>query len=123
MLLFHSNYQIETEFSGGSKFAFEVAWQLMMIDLPNFLSKHHSLHIVKDNLHVVIPEETQNSTSFVVKDSTGRMAFVVVDDVGYLVPAAVEADVDVTIDGYHAFRPMEALLPRLIEENAHLRMT
>ena len=105
------------KFSGGSNFAAEEVSPLMMIDLLSFLSKRHCLHTVEDNRHVAILEEIQNSTSFVVKDSTGMLAFVVVDDVGYNVPAAVEAVVD-----FHAFHLSLLDLLRWIEENAHQRM-
>ena len=102
------------KFSGGSNFAAEEVSPLMMIDLLSFLSKRHCLHTVEDNRHVAILEEIQNSTSFVVKDSTGMLAFVVVDDVGYNVPAAVEAVAD-----FHAFHQRIVDLLRWIEENAH----
>ena len=52
-----------------------------------------------------------------MKDSTGMLAFVVVDDVGYNVPAAVEAVAD-----FHAFRLRVVDLQRWIEENARQRM-
>ena len=61
---------------------------------------------------MAILEEIQNSTSFVVKDSTGMLAFEVVDDDD--VPAAVEAVAD-----FHAFHQRIVDLLRWIEENAH----
>ena len=105
------------KFSGGSNFAAEEASPLMMIDSLNFLGKHHWYHTAEYNRHVAILGEIQNSTSFVVKDSTGMLAFVVVDDVGYNVPAAVEAVAD-----FHSFRLRVVDLQGWIEENARQRM-
>ena len=65
---------------------------LLMMGLGNVLVKPH-LHIAISSPHVETLEEILNLMNFLVKDSTGMMAFVVADVVAV---GGVEADEVIT---------------------------